>query len=1173
MTQVLKTLAAIVLVFGTEAFAQTIISGPTVIQGGSGGGVPAGPAFALQFANTSASTFQADPNITINPTTHVFTAPSITLSGLAGSAGNCVQLTTGGQISTTGSPCSTGSANISNGANGVIPLFTGVAAIGAQSHMDDGVTTANTITSTRSFVAPAIGGSKYAALLGSSPTAIASCASGATNQTCVSDPTYASTEQYSLSAMIPNVPSQFHFQDLRGGIMTNFMHDWGYAGLNFGTGAGMFDAFLNDGFVPSSGGNSITHDGHDFAMVDTTPGWSEGSPRNVGSVGWYSSRLLSILNNSNASGILEGVALNQTKYGSGDNAAMYMIVNGFGGCRHPSDECQKPYAGNSVQGTFAATAACATGCTAGSTQVTSTPIIGGGPFWGTGRMYVDSSNSPTVTSVTNIAASTLGPGSTITVAATVPVSNAWGTLSANCVVARNTTPPTFATSQTCSVTVVGGTGFDTTHLICFKSLQGLNQSHECTIPTAVANPTGPTATVTMPLRFSHSSGTYLFQGGMAGYGLENIWATTVAGGGILNNLRYLFDVVGSTSTSTIEVGQWVTTGFNFVPFNHTIYDFANLSTLSNSGTTVTATVAGGGTLSSPSQYNKGKFIIAGSTGGALDGTCTNVVFTNTLNFTCTIAGLTGSHTSVSATATLASSAGIALNAINLWPMAEVIDVQNESLTPPAPDGTLTFEPNIVNPHPGDTLEETQDVSMKIQGETLGITMNNPFGITAGLAIGGGGRGMVGGQGGPSAPASLAIGMAAPDTEYVGQGGTQLPPNAIGLQGAYYLGVSTVEAPTGGAFLSIGTSAVQRANVNYTVSPFVVSDASSASLVTVTPNSGNMLIQTPGVMTYLAASHVFNGPVTIPTGSTLPNTGVTAGTYTFPTLTLQADGRVSAASSANTSSSLSIGSLQAGEVSLGGLSNLVGDSTNLTAGTWHLQANITATAGQTDPYGGTQATQFVSSGVSGGTINNGGTTLTSGNPYTVCFWGQGGSGGELINASIGGATHVPSVTLTSGWVQYGPFVLSPTTLLTQTVQIQPAGGTGITYNIAFPTVVAGSLVTCPAKFDTSGTSTGAVFQTIATPQLNISAPQTTVNCSTSGTAVFSQPLQGTSDKKVVIHLAACNGTASYTFPTAFINTPSVFASNNVAAAIATSVSTSAVTVTGAPSTGALILEDY
>jgi hypothetical protein len=99
----------------------------------------------------------------------------------------------------------------------------------------------------------------------------------------------------------------------------------------------------------------------------------------------------------------------------------------------------------------------------------------------------------------------------------------------------------------------------------------------------------------------------------------------------------------------------------------------------------------------------------------------------------------------------------------------------------------------------------------------------------------------------------------------------------------------------------------------------------------------------------------------------------------------------------------------------------------------------------------------------------------------------------------------------------------------------------------------------------GTIQAAAFSPIGTQQ--------TVNCSTSGTVIFSEPFQGASDKKVLIHMAACIGTASYTFPAAFTNIPSVYASNNVAASIATSVSITAVTVTGATTTGSLVLEDF
>lgn len=91
---------------------------------------------------------------------------------------------------------------------------------------------------------------------------------------------------------------------------------------------------------------------------------------------------------------------------------------------------------------------------------------------------------------------------------------------------------------------------------------------------------------------------------------------------------------------------------------------------------------------------------------------------------------------------------------------------------------------------------------------------------------------------------------------------------------------------------------------------------------------------------------------------------------------------------------------------------------------------------------------------------------------------------------------------------------------------------------------------------------------------IGSPQTSVNGSVSGSAVFVMPLQGYAYKKVVISLASLNGTASYTFPTAFVAaTPAIIATNGLASTVVTALSTTAVTVTGSTQSGWIVLEGF
>jgi hypothetical protein len=108
-------------------------------------------------------------------------------------------------------------------------------------------------------------------------------------------------------------------------------------------------------------------------------------------------------------------------------------------------------------------------------------------------------------------------------------------------------------------------------------------------------------------------------------------------------------------------------------------------------------------------------------------------------------------------------------------------------------------------------------------------------------------------------------------------------------------------------------------------------------------------------------------------------------------------------------------------------------------------------------------------------------------------------------------------------------------------------------------------------DTVGDATATGF--VASANERINATISVVNASTSGTVSFNQPFQGLSYKKVVIYCASALGTASYTFPVAFSNTPAILQTNGLATTVVTSLSTTACTVTGASSTGYIIIEGY
>jgi hypothetical protein len=130
---------------------------------------------------------------------------------------------------------------------------------------------------------------------------------------------------------------------------------------------------------------------------------------------------------------------------------------------------------------------------------------------------------------------------------------------------------------------------------------------------------------------------------------------------------------------------------------------------------------------------------------------------------------------------------------------------------------------------------------------------------------------------------------------------------------------------------------------------------------------------------------------------------------------------------------------------------------------------------------------------------------------------------------------------------------------------PAGNWQLQNNYGMSTVNISSALNLQT-FKTNITVMGSV---------SINSTQTVISGSISGGASFSEPEQGSSYKKVIVYCSSLSGTASYTYPTAFLHPPAIVAtSDGPAPSVVTTHTETAMTVTSAtPITGFIILEGY
>ncbi len=253
---------------------------------------------------------------------------------------------------------------------------------------------------------------------------------------------------------------------------------------------------------------------------------------------------------------------------------------------------------------------------------------------------------------------------------------------------------------------------------------------------------------------------------------------------------------------------------------------------------------------------------------------------------------------------------------------------------------------------------------------------------------------------------------------------------------------------------------------------------------------------------------------------------------------------------------SVSILGNGKVGIGTSSQTWGFQIDAATATDGFRINNTSGSGfgVIQPSGANDIIYFVASGSAGGTR---GISMDSQNGAQNYYDTGGkmtfGSGGGTYNLTVGGTTATRGLLIQNTTGSSNGIYLRPKATNDIEMYMQNEAGTKI--------------LSWDSQFDILST-TGDIAVAGA---IKSTSTETVVSNSTSGTTQFSQPFAGTTFKKVLIKCVAALGTASYTFPVAFAAVPMIITSDQIVGGVVTALSTTAVTITGATTTGYLTLE--
>jgi trimeric autotransporter adhesin len=328
--------------------------------------------------------------------------------------------------------------------------------------------------------------------------------------------------------------------------------------------------------------------------------------------------------------------------------------------------------------------------------------------------------------------------------------------------------------------------------------------------------------------------------------------------------------------------------------------------------------------------------------------------------------------------------------------------------------------------------------------------------------------------------------------------------------------------------------------------------------TVNSGTGPQFAQYGAGTTTIVSGQTASGAVTLASGGVFSlNAPYGATTYTVHGLLVGEAGSNIAALAAGTNGQVPIGSTGADPV-MATVGSGTGISTTTGAGTLTINntgvTSAIGTANQVNVSGATGAVTFSLVG-----------------PYTPSTYTAHG-----ILVGEGTGSIVPLAVCGTGSVPYGQAGADP---VCSTLTFPNAATTGDILEATGTNAIGRLADVATGQVLTSGgvgvapawSNSPSVTTSTATGSFNPNLTQTTINGTVGGSAICSEPFQGTAYKHALCYLNAFNSTAlNYTFAVAFTNAP-VFLANTTNPATATA---SVINLpTGAATTGWLIVEGY